>query len=414
MIIRTKKWTFQKKLFFFLLLMWHNIFYLLPENILFLERGDIVFGVCVLVFFGYVINLIRYDESLVKTRYMPQMVFVFMLILISAFMASIHVSQGIYRGIVNQMGWIGISLTYFPIALWIKKEQLSSKDIEECIIIAAFCEVFLSILQFYIVGTNHMFLVVKTNERYETARLYVNSAYMNFALAIFARQVAKVENVKKSIIAIFLLLLVLATIIKSRIGIVIALTIMVGTFLLSKDTLKNKANRTQKKLIRWGVLIAGVFVVCAFMKSNLIHDFVNAIQNPLDDGSATVRMNAIDFYMTKWRSSNMSFLLGYGYTTTEMSLYRYIIADNGIFAFLFLYGAVGLVWVLSFAWKTIHDGWVIKKQEKDASLLIFAICNFMGLSVSYFSGSYFAYSMILMAAIEAKLIEMKNRREKSI
>jgi len=394
------------------LILWHRGLYLLPSSFLGMDRDDFLFIGGVILFLAYVIEAIKEGMVLPKTRYFIQFVAIFGLISVASLMASVTTSQGILRGFINQMGWISVALSYFLLSKWIVRGKLCYEDIERAIIVVALFESLLSIVQFYIVGTSHLFLNVKTNERYETARLYINNAYILFSLSFLSRRLAKGVDVSKTIVLLISLFIPVVTIIKSRIGIIAAIFVIAGTYVFSKieSSPRTKSNEVtmRKQILRGAILLFGVVLLYQASRLNLVQDFINAINNPITDRSSMDRMNAISFYMEKWASSPFTKIFGYGYTTKEMSLYRYILADNGIFGFLFVYGLVGLIWLVVFAFRTIKDGWLIRKKSGNAGLFIMAITNYIGLSVTYYLGYYFVYSLLLVLLIEAEIIEERN------
>lgn len=410
MTITIKKWSVEQLAFFFLLFIWHRGFYLIPETIFGYVRDDVVFGICIVVFLMSVLI----NQKISITRYFNIFAGILVLIVISAFMAHRTDNQAFMRGIINNMGWIAISLTYFPISTWIQEKRLTYDDIETCIVTAAFIEVILVLIQFYAVGMESMFLSIKMNERYESARLYLNNAYVVASIAIICRKIAAGENSVKNWLVLALLFMAVVFVIKSRIGMVIALFVAVFTVFFSGEVIDKVRNRENKRsnLFKIFLIIAGIALIFASRHLKLIQDFMFALRNPTEDGSLSGRLETIEYFIDKWRTNNWTTLFGYGYAARELTLHRHIIADTGFFAFLYLYGVAGVIWLIALAYKTIKDGLIVLKTEKNGLLLALALANFIGLSVTYFSGYYFAYTMLIIVIAEAKIYNYKAQGRK--
>ncbi|MDO5424828.1 MAG: hypothetical protein Q4F41_13990 [Eubacteriales bacterium] len=384
------------------MILMHNVFYLAPNSFGPISYADFLFLFSIGVVFYY---FTKDRRMLFRGNFARLVWMVPMLIFLSSFAAWYNYGQPITSGILTQRYWFSTIFLYFFFVYMIEDGKLDYDFFFRILNGIVIVELILYFTQFFI-GDTFMFLNINHNYRYGTLRLYCNTNYMVLAAlnALFrgcSEKKSRVFNFALTAAVILYFFLVN----KGRsatIGFMIGLAMVV---LFSPVRMRYK------------ILIGAIAFVIGLnylWTSTLVQDFWGVVVGGQMDGTYNVRLRSQEFYMKKWQSSPVAFILGYGYGNSKIGASMvatgasqgFGYADNGLYGFVSCYGVVGLLWYLLFCSKRVLAWWKARDGKGVIVLasLIMMLTQYKTI-VSYFYTQHSFEAVMVMTVIELILRE---------
>lgn len=285
--------------------------------------------------------MIKYKHIQVNYKFKYNMLFCIILIIISSIRSQQLYSQNFSLGVRPQRFFLIFSIMYFPLLKFTSIKD-NKKKLETLLYTLGITEIIIFIIQ-YIVISKVKFLYVIQSIRYGGVRLHFEAVLLSVLFFMAVNNFLKKKNIYKNLIIIIVLLLYNLLIIRGRLA--VAAIFATGFIIL----LFWKKNRFIKYFLITYILVFG-FVL---LNTSIIGEYMNSLNksNIQSDFTAQIRENGKEFYLNQIKESP---ILGRGYinelnenaSKASGIQYNYLLVDNGIVAFLFMYGVIGVAWVV--------------------------------------------------------------------
>ena len=392
-----------KKVYLFLLcviiFLSQNCFYLWKTGNGAIEATDICFVLC---FFALLYILIKYFRCVQSMRYKCEMLLAVCMVFTSAVQSFRLYEQPFVKTILSQRMFLIYILMYFVTSVCIKKNFLNTESIKKMIFcMGGFCLV-LYVVQF-LLRDKLLFLDVGVGVRYGRIRFYYQSLLLSI---LYFMQLNRFLNGKRRLFPAVCMLGVLFDIVYiqqyrlSFTGILLATSIGVVCC---------RYNRQRK----------GIYLLIGFCACIVIFnfDFIQEALVSLLSGSGTmeVRMVGRQLYMERILQNPF---LGGGYIdfnwdkSLEMSGYTQgiYLSDNGILAYIFMYGFPGLIWFL-FVWgKTFYYSFQVLKRKNNVfyiTLIIYLTTTIYNECHWYWQNGFILF-VLFLCLLQVEYNDMKS------
>lgn len=394
-----------RKIPFFLCLIFlcsNRFAYLMPETlgVSILNFENITVGLAALFILYYIFS---YRHVKVKYEYGWLAVIGIVLALTSSLQgAALYSGQSFLDGLSCQKYMLVGIVMYFPLTKLIKLGKISIEDIEKVLAICAVLQIILYFIQ-YILGPTHMFLsCYYTTPGYDSRvtriRLYGYTYSIVATLMFCMNRIVKAEAKKWDYVYATITLIFAVVINQGRQYIVSVVVIILSAFIFAKV-------KSYKKIV---ILILVVVIATNIFSMDFSHNLLNELSTTTVTSSNTtaVRLRAQTFYLNVLRDHP---ILGGGYA--DVSVYsaaiasgytqKYYIADNGIIAFFFRYGYLGLIFIIPLIISLIFGG-IKGRRNKDViafmqlSTMIVGVIN----DATWFDGFGLMYVFIYLIYME--------------
>lgn len=283
------------------------------------------------------------------------------LVLISSIQAQRLYGQNIALGIRPQRTWIVQLILYFPISKLLYNNIISLKKLKRFIIGLGTVEIVLYLAQYFI-GNSLIFLNANRHAAgafvgaYDSDRYYFNTIFLCFVLFIILNELFKKKHIVRNLIHIGLILLIIAVVCKMRMNFLsVTLSIGIGILLWRRGGSVKLA------------VLAGIIIVAAFFTQlEMVQSLISVLTGKSTSATLEIRGVGRIFYLGVLSQHPIA---GGGYINTQWGP-SYIasrmsegllVVDNGIFGFLYLYGGLGIAWVIL---------WFIKIYKKATPLRV--------------------------------------------
>ncbi|WP_026568364.1 hypothetical protein [Bacillus sp. UNC41MFS5] len=394
-------------LFFFM----HNCFYLVNSNSKILgiiSYPDFLFLYCLFLFLFY---FKMFPKGYFGGYFAKVILSIPILIILSSFMASINYGQGILSGILTQRAWLITMFLYFPLMALVRNGKLNIESFLSILYTIVFIELFLYFVQFY-VGESYMFLHVLYNYRYGSIRLYTDTAYMSLLLSLATVKFMNKEKILKNAFFIAAILAYIFIVIKGRGASIFFLLTFVLIIVLSKSKL------IYKICIMVIMFLLGFYI---FLQAQTVQELISIIFQNADDPTFNVRIFSQQFYLSKLSSTAGAWAFGYGYpnSTIPNSMAAtgndlgYLLADNGIYGFVFCYGFLGVVWFFYSSIVQIKYSAILFFKYKDSALIVSIVLGLATLvtNIVFFYSFYSFSSVLVFITIELLLRKYRDNNK---
>ena len=331
--------------------------------------------------------------------------------LLSSIVANIIYDQNFFIGFRGQRYILAALFLYFPIAKCIHCKIISKEEIIQSIRIVGIIQLVLFITQ-YLFSFKGVFLAVQTAKRYGNIRFYFNPILLDLLLFIELNTIIKkgfkIKEVYVNIIVVLLIIFEIVVVQKYRLTFIgLALT----SFIVLMKAISNKK-------IKYGIIIFSVvgaisFILFTNMGTDLYKGIVTG--NIFKSVPVTQRLEGKKYYLDKLKDSP---ILGTGYPNFEKSKeayeysgrdQKYYLTDNGIVAFAFMYGLVGLAWVGILWYIFLRYGYKAIKEN----IIYFAFPLFFVLTSINELHWYWNYGpvvfMLFIVLFEAEVLNLRGK-----
>ncbi|MCR4944020.1 MAG: hypothetical protein K5986_06115 [Clostridium sp.] len=284
--------------------------------------------------------------------------------IIASFQGAYNMGQSVGMGIRPQRFFIIGMMLYFLVRKELANRKMTAFNLLDMLITMGIFEGFLCTMQYFLSGKIE-FLHASSNMRYGSIRLYFDSGLMMFtAIAGWCAYLRK--GGKRYLVAVGFGLIYEFLISKGRLeNLCVLCALFVAFFLLRKNAFK-------KSMVTISLVIAVVFLMNTSYSKVLINAVKSSMGSQVEDDSGdsedtmSIRKEGREHYANQSSKSLSNTILGCGYpnTLSERSCEyartdTYALVDNGIYAYKFIYGWVGVGVVVLVALRAIFESLVI-------------------------------------------------------
>lgn len=376
-------------------LLFEQFFYLSPKSIGPINLQNL--SLAILLIYGLAV-LLKYGFPMIKSwgAFQYLSVGMVLLVIIAGIMAKINWKQGIVESIMPELYLMIIPLSIFPIGVLIKKGRVSSPQLLKMLLFLGKAEIIVMMVQFIAQFAGIYFLNVSYNGiGYSVTRYMIEGTLMMFVLLYEITQTFQNKITPIRFMWISMGLIFFFFMFQGRMTLIGLIAAIIFSFLTWKTSGK-------KKVVGALILIvAAIFV----MRSNLFQDTINIETSGRD--TMGIRVDAIAYYLSQVALSPIFGLGGYPLNeVANVSRGRYlgfVLNDNGVFGLMFMYGGLGLLWILTMYTSLTKKSLKVKKKYKDSSFFAFAVYLIV-ISVSQVHW-YWLRSALLMLVIIFAIVQ---------
>lgn len=334
------------------------------------------------------------------------------LTIIAMFECKSLTGQSLLQGFMPQRNYIFVLLSYFIIRKLYAFELVIPKKIKKGVVIVGIISVLLYSLQILLYNQVQFINVYQNSFQ---VRLYVDSVLCVIIGFIGIDRYLKTYRLRY-LLLVGLTLLYEFAISKGRLETVAFLTSVIFGILLMK-------RGGVKRVI---IFVAVVVMAVIFLNSGYADRFFEAINvfgsNDAGVNTMALRVSARASFAVQLSQSAKTMLFGCGYPNTSnvaasaMIGYNknYSLVDNGIYAFIYVYGILGLVIFVKWFVKMFRCAWKCFKKFGDYIYILFMIFNTMllyNITFWWHKPSWTFMMVIIMSIMEHKLYDYNQEME---
>lgn len=293
------------------------------------------------------------------------------LVIFSSYQALSLYGQPFVYGFRAQRTLFVFLLLYFPLYKCYYNNIITKNDILNAIKTVVVVELILFIIQFFI-ADKILFLHVYIGQRYGDLRFYVNPLLF---ILLYIIELNDIINNKMSFKKILLMVLIIFEIVVVQKFRLTFIALYITTFL---SVLFSKISFNKKMIF---VSIVIVFIFCFIFFTSMGKDLLNTIldSNITTSSTMSIRNEGKKYYLNFLKEHP---ILGAGYPNISSyapaaevtgKAYKFYLGDNGVFGFAFIYGIVGLSWLISLFFYFIKHGLNILKTNNNIIYIMFPI-----------------------------------------
>lgn len=333
-----------------------------------IEAKDIALGLAVLWGVFYWIRMIKLPNP--KFRFRFWMLLFLAMVLLSSLQSYWLYGQSIFRGIAPQR-WVFIwALVYFPLRKCIYHNKIELKDIMRILVVFGVIQLVLFTLQFFL-GDGVLLLHVGRGIRNGRTRYYYNPIFLDFLLLLSLDGIVKGDRLRKILYG-FLAGWVLFEVmmVQQFRATTCGLIVCLGLFMIIM------IQQAKHKLV---YCIIGCIALIFLISTPVVQSAVKQVVTNSFDAGMRIRSVGRQVYMQALKRHPV---LGGGYPSTyhEQAMQAVTggnpavyLVDNGVFALVYLYGGIGLVWIVTLWGKLIQNGNQIRKRSSEAAYFLFPL-----------------------------------------
>lgn len=310
-----------------------------------------------------------------KFKFGCMMFSLIILVILSSLQSWKLYGQGILLGVQAQRFQIVWALLYFPITKLLYYDKLRVDEIKKMIRLLGIVQLVLFIVQ-YIVGNQFLFLQVQAGQRYGEARYYFLPTLLDLALFLELDNLFNKEKKmtpKEKILPYFIIVGVLfetMVVQKFRLTSIALIVCIIIALLLNRASVKIKISY---------LLIGVVFIMVMFntqIVQDVITEFFTGVTNSGTASTMTIRQTGRELYLSIIAQHP---ILGGGYphqnciaACEAAGMYnRIYLVDNGMFGFAYVFGGLGIAWILVLWGMMFYNAWKI--YRKRAAKLLYGL-----------------------------------------
>lgn len=307
----------------------------------------------------------RLNKKNVRMYFSSDVVALIIVALVSVVQCNFLIGQPLAMGFAPQRNYIFILISYFIIRKLIALDKMDVDTIINGLMACGVISIIIYWLQ--VVLIDHVqFVHVYMAER--TARLYVDS-FLCVIIGFLGLYKYLADNNKKYLIFVLLELVYELVIGQSRLELA-SVVIGYATMILLMKKLSIR---------KIGIILIGVIAIVVFINSGYFERFNEALQMQFHNTTTGVNTMAIrkvarDEFAKQLKHSPVTLILGCGYPNigyagTASTAYiavgneRIGLVDNGIFAFVYVYGLLGAVVVVKWFYKLYKCAWRLYRDN---------------------------------------------------
>lgn len=355
------------------IIMMDNFFYIIDVNSI--DIFGISYGnIWLLVFMTFIAyTYVQYGlwKSKVVYHFGAEVALLASLVFIEAVRGQITFNQSVLAGFIGQMYYLFIIMSYYPLRKLYSKHIIDDRVINKGLIIFGVISFLIYFFQVQFIDSISILYDVHMGNRYGSIRLYVDSIFC-VMLGFFGMDSFLRTKKWKGLILIFLTVVYELYISKGR----LEFAAFCGSMAIGLILMKRY---TGKKTFILGVVVGLVLV---FMNTQQADSIFEAIGNLGDNtGTMSVRAYGRALYARGLSESLNSLIFGCGYPASESAKImsgqneKVLLVDNGIFAFVYVYGILGLIAVIIWFVKMFRLAWKLYTTKNRYIYLMFIVFN---------------------------------------
>ena len=351
--IGIKKIPIEIMIFTLILICIEKVMYLVDDKIFkiagILNLDDFSLLLSIALFVVVFLKYIKFPKSKYEQKFI--IFFPIILAIVSSYMGKKVYGQPFMFGFRPQRFFILTSLLYFPLKRMIECDSQNITRIKNLLISLGTIELILYIFQYLLIN-KVVFLSMRVSSRFGEVRLPFESLLLLLYPFIVLNELLNKRNVKRNSILLALSFIYIVVVLKTR----MVMFGMVGviTFLI----LIYRSGASKKIYIIFLLLIVGIIGVNTSIGQSYIQSISS--ENRSIDPNTLIRKEAQEFYITETAKSPIT---GRGYVNilyndaVIISKYNkgYYFNDNGIIGFYYLYGLIGIGWLLIMFFKLYRN-----------------------------------------------------------
>lgn len=392
----------------FILLAMEQFFYLIDDDSFAVSGSmnyDIFwFALLALFLFWMYISFFMW-RICIKYHFRFEITIFIIMIFVSAVQCNILTGQPLLRGLLPQRNFLIILISYFIIRKLFAIEMLDSKTIVKWLVIFGVVSTALFVTQAFLADSIR-FVHVNINERYGSARLYVDSVFCVVIAFIGLENFFRYRKYS----GLFLVLLTACYelfVSKGRLELfAFSVSIVIGiTFFKKFDGAK------------FGAIIMCLVIGFIFINSQYAETLFSSLSEVYEKGnSLEIRLYGRALYFAQLTKSWKTLLFGCGYPSTlwntaasragfDNNVY---LVDNGIFAIAYVYGLLGLlataIWFVRMFLIAIH---LYTRNGRYLYLLflLFQIILMYNITFWWWKASWTFVTVLFMCMMEHELYD---------
>lgn len=337
-----------------------SIYILMSQFMYFLNVSDSVY-LLIIIIFG-TISYVKYFRIKTQNTFSLVALLPLILVVVAAFNRN---GQSLFWGIEAQKNFFLIFLFYFPLRKLLMKNRINIDLLKNFICIYGVIECIVFFTQHWLYP-KVVFLECVINSR-NGARLYIDSVIIQLMILISVDNILK-KNGKnfRNIILIILGVAYEFIVAQGRLEcMALVLTLFIAYFL------KNK--KTDKKFF---IIMLGAIIIIWALNSGIINSYIEM------DNTMGIREFARQSYVMELGKNVKSVLTGCGYPMNGVTTGKYLdytakmyLHDNGIFAFVYVYGLMGAIFIILFYLKYFRLAFKLLKEQRDYFPFLFFVLN---------------------------------------
>lgn len=340
-----------------------------------IQYSHFALGICVM--WGAVISAQMLDKKYPVFQYMAFPAAFVALTVLGAIQANRLYNQGLAIGWFGQYRQIIWAILYYPISEYVFYGKITCDDLRKVLKLVGTIQLIIFISQYFL--TDQMvFVHVHEAHRYGEIRYYFSPTLIDLLLFFELDRFLNEHGPRttwsriSSVCYIIAILFEVMVVQKYRLTTVGLLCCSALGVLIYKGT-------TMQKLRYF--LLAGIGVII-LLNTTIVQDIIGEVlfKKTYNGGVSSLRIREIGraFYIDTFLKHP---LLGGGFPQLEFSgaaeasgyTANLYVGDNGIFGFLFMYGGLGILWVV-FLWiKMLRNGWKIYKKSGQLTYFLYPL-----------------------------------------
>ncbi|WP_297420729.1 O-antigen ligase family protein [Clostridium sp.] len=346
--------------------------------------------------------LIKYrDIKVEKYRLKYQILFVPVLVIISSIRGQQLYGQSMLLGIRPQRFFLLLFLMYFPFCKFLHADERNKVDLEKVLYKLGVIALIIYTTQ-YVLSSKILFLYVRESFRYGGTRLHFDSILVNIVFFFTLENILRKIQMKKNFVILSLLVFYNIFIIRGRLSILALLFSSILIILLCKKNL----------LIKIPGIIFGVLIFGGLLMTPLLSEYASVLNKDTRslDPNYIIRELGKENYLKQLKNSP---IVGRGYINElNEKAYEasgidkgYYLNDNGITAFVYMYGIIGGVWAISLFIKMYVYAFemYIKQKKQIYMAYIIYLTVLLPNILQFYWGFGPMYTIIIMCSLEANL-----------
>lgn len=293
------------------------------------------------------------------------------LVVISSIRSNLLFGQSFMLGFRAQRYFLIGSMIYFPIRKLVLVENLSIYDVKKLLVWFGTATILIAVLQYMVAG-NFVFLQTTISFRYGSPRFYLSNITPNFCMMVALGGVLSTDKVatKNNIKNIWIFMLALffnMQVIKMRNSSMSVLLAMAFVFLLWKG------NGSKKAMFGAAGLVFAVFMLNTTMVQDVIQQVIGTAA---ESHNYEIRQVGKALYLEALAQSPI-FGRGFPNIGNEAAYTAagfnegIVLGDNGVWGFLYVYGILGIIWLIAMLGSRFYYSYKIGRAEGDYSYLLY-------------------------------------------
>ena len=317
-------------------------------------------------FIGIILIILTWKLKSPAKNFTKFMLFFIVMCVFSSLQSNFLYRQSFTGGLLAQKQLISFIILYFPISKIVYNQVINKKSLYKFIKAFAIIQLVLFISQ-YVLSNTISFMTVHTATRYGEIRYYYNPLLLDLFLIINLNEyVNNSGNKYKNLFFIAIVLFETMVVQKYRLTSLALVIIVAIGLIIGKTSLLKKLFHT---------ILAVIFSIL-MVNTRIVQDLFIELTISKITYSYSIREVARELITnTVYKHP----ILGGGYPKSELALLKsgyyndIYLFDNGIFAFAYIYGCIGIAWVILLWYKMLKYGCKIFKENKNITFILFPL-----------------------------------------